>query len=113
MLKFFFNFSRGASIEDVFPSSNDSVIIEAGNLENKDDTDIMKGEEMPVDLPDDPGELDGLYDFDLDLDLNSDFDVVSVPQECAYLMCNNDKLELYTVKKTLAFCLKNRTTRIL
>ena len=45
----------------------------------------MKGEEMPVDPVEQPGELDGLYDFDFDLDLNSDFDVVSVPQESAYL----------------------------
>ena len=81
----FFFISRGASVEDVFPSINDSVIIQSGNLQNEDDTDIMKGEEMPVDPVEQPGELDGLYDFDFDLDLNSDFDVVSVPQESAYL----------------------------
>jgi len=40
---------------------------------------------MPVDPVEQPGELDELYDFDFDLDLNSDFYVVSVPQESAYL----------------------------
>ncbi|XP_023325688.1 uncharacterized protein LOC111699288 [Eurytemora carolleeae] len=76
-----YGLNKGASVEDVFPSINDSVIIEAGNLENEDDTEIMKGEEMPVDPVEQPGELDELYDFDFDLDLNSDFYVVSVPQE--------------------------------